>query len=227
VGAEGSLLQRLLADLPAKVELLADIAIVPSGAMKDSEWNALPALGSAAADAAGGGGGEGAGAGASLPERGNDTIRGGAAGAWAVVARAIGVDRILRKAEVDSGPTRSSRAELVADLNHVGPWVEVREHGTRYCLNVEKVMFSRGNVNERARAGGFPALGETVVDMFAGIGYFTLPLALRAKPARIVACDWNPDAVECLRKNVELNKVGGIVEVREGDNREQLKDMVG
>ncbi len=40
-------------------------------------------------------------------------------------------------------------------------------------------------MTEKARMGALPANGETVVDMFAGIGYYTLPLLVRAKVAKV------------------------------------------
>ena len=35
-------------------------------------------------------------------------------------------------------------------------------------------MFSAGNISEKIRVAGFRCVGETVVDLYAGIGYFTL-----------------------------------------------------
>jgi tRNA wybutosine-synthesizing protein 2 len=61
---------------------------------------------------------------------------------------------------------------------------------------------------------------ETVVDMFAGIGYFTLPMAVHSRPARIYACELNPVAFGYLRKNAKLNGVSGIVQPLFGDCRE-------
>ncbi len=40
-------------------------------------------------------------------------------------------------------------------------------------------MFSTGNVTEKARVARFPVRGKVVVDMFVGIGYFTIPLLVR------------------------------------------------
>jgi hypothetical protein len=56
-----------------------------------------------------------------------------------------------------------------------------------------------GNVTERCRYGVLPAAGETVVDLYTGIGYYTLPLLVRAGVAKVYACEWNPHAVEALR----------------------------
>jgi tRNA wybutosine-synthesizing protein 2 len=81
------------------------------------------------------------------------------------------------------------------------------ENGLRYVLDVAKVMFASGNQAERARAGALDCRGETVVDLFAGIGYFALPLAARAGASRVYACEKNPDAFAFLEENIRLNGV--------------------
>ncbi len=93
-----------------------------------------------------------------------------------------------------------------------------RENGVRFHLDVAKVMFSSGNVAERTHMARVGRPGEMVVDLFAGIGYFTLPLAVHGG-ARVVACEINPQAVEFLRGNVRLNHVEERVAVLAGDCR--------
>ncbi len=93
------------------------------------------------------------------------------------------------------------------------------ENGIRYKLDPQKIMFSSGNLKERQRMATVSTTGETVVDLFAGIGYFTLPLAVYCKPERIFACEINPVAYRYLCANVVLNHVSGIVEPLLGDNR--------
>jgi len=92
------------------------------------------------------------------------------------------------------------------------------EDGCRYMLDVTKVMFAKGNSSERGRLAKLVAPGEVIVDMFAGIGYFSIPMAVHAKPEKIIAIEKNPDAVHYLRENIRLNKASTI-EVIEGDNR--------
>lgn len=94
------------------------------------------------------------------------------------------------------------------------------ESGILYRLDPTKVMFSSGNFDEKLRMASLDCRGETVVDMFAGIGYFTMPLAAKAGAERVIACEINPEAVRFLRKNIELNRVADRVTVFEGDNRD-------
>lgn len=94
------------------------------------------------------------------------------------------------------------------------------ENGIRYRLDASRIMFSSGNVHERRRAAAIPARGETVVDMFAGIGYFTLPLAVHAGAAKVHALEKNPLSFRFLRENVALNGVERVVAPWLGDNRD-------
>ena len=89
-----------------------------------------------------------------------------------------------------------------------------KEHGVLYKLDVAKIMFSKGNVNERQRLTGLVQRNERILDMFAGIGYFTLPLAKTALPREIVACEKNLVAYHYLKENIVLNKVGGVIPLR-------------
>ncbi len=94
-----------------------------------------------------------------------------------------------------------------------------REDGVLFALDVSKVMFSSGNLAERMRMARLPQPGETVVDLFAGIGYFSIPMAMHGRATRIEACEVNPSAFDYLRENVRLNRVD-CVEPRLGDCRD-------
>ena len=77
------------------------------------------------------------------------------------------------------------------------------EDGIIYRFDPSVIMFSKGNKFERHRLTGKVRLGETVVDMFAGIGYFSIPIAPRVK--RIYSCEINPVSFHYLIMNKKLN----------------------
>lgn len=95
------------------------------------------------------------------------------------------------------------KIEHIAGENN--PIVEHREHDIIYRFDFTKIMFSKGNLNERKHLTTLVKDGEIIVDMFAGIGYFSLPIAKHARPERIFSIELNPDAYKSLIKNIKLN----------------------
>jgi tRNA wybutosine-synthesizing protein 2 len=94
-----------------------------------------------------------------------------------------------------------------------------KENKIRFKLDPQKIMFSSGNLDERIRMSTISNKSETIVDLFAGIGYFTLPIAVRSKPKKIFAIEKNPVSYNYLCQNISLNNVIDIVEPIKGDNR--------
>lgn len=137
------------------------------------------------------------------------------------VARAyagvLGAETVLRDMSGSRGQSREPTMELLwgkdTETVHV-------EDGIRYFFDAARIMFSSGNIDERIRMGKTVGPGETVVDMFAGIGYFTLPMAVRGRPGKVFACELNPVSHRYLQRNVGMNRVGGTVEPLLGDCRE-------
>lgn len=90
-----------------------------------------------------------------------------------------------------------------------------KEHGLRYKVDLEGAYFTPRLGTERLRIAGLVNPGDVVLDMFAGVGPFSLLLA--KKGASVIAIDKNPVAVMCLRENARLNKIANI-EILEGDS---------
>ena len=86
-----------------------------------------------------------------------------------------------------------------------------KEHKILYKTDVSKIMFSKGNLHERKRLIDAVKKDEIVVDMFAGIGYFSLGIAKKAK--KVYAIEKNPVAFKYLKENIELNKIGNIIAI--------------
>jgi tRNA wybutosine-synthesizing protein 2 len=126
-------------------------------------------------------------------------------GFWPQVAASLRCQRLAVKSIIADTLTRDAQVSL--KVGHDG-WVMQVDNGIRCTWDVTTCMFSAGNITEKLRVADFACDGQVVVDLFAGIGYFTLPYLLHAKAACVHACEWNPHAIEALRRNLELNEVG-------------------
>ena len=139
-----------------------------------------------------------------------------------VYAEVLGMKSVLIQGGI-IGTKREPEVELIygeeTETVHL-------ENGIKYKLDLAELMFSSGNIDERVLMAGMPEDGETIVDMFAGIGYFTLPMAVHSKPEKIYSLEINELAYGYLNENVELNGVEEVVETWNGDNREFSKSDI-
>ncbi|MEM7828120.1 MAG: methyltransferase domain-containing protein [Candidatus Aenigmatarchaeota archaeon] len=85
-----------------------------------------------------------------------------------------------------------------------------RETGCLFAIDIAQFMWARGNAGERQRLARLVQPGETVIDMFAGIGYWSIPIAKSCPECNIIAIDINSKAIEYLRKNCTLNRIENI-----------------
>lgn len=132
------------------------------------------------------------------------------------LADALGATTVVRPTGPVHGELRTPRVEVLFGTETE---TEVVEEGVCWRFDAARLMFAAGNGTERARAGRVVRPGETVVDLFAGIGYFAIPAARFGRAARVTAVDRNPVAVAYLRENARRNGVAAQVEAILGDNR--------
>lgn len=119
------------------------------------------------------------------------------------------------------GVFRTRRLQVISGENRTETMH--KENGCRYKLDMEKVYFNPRLAGERNRVASQVALssvkGEEILDMFAGVGSFSIQVAKRAPQSHVTAIDINPDAILYLGENTRLNRVSNI-EAVEGDVRE-------
>lgn len=142
---------------------------------------------------------------------------------WSVIASALKVNRIAKIGEI-IGEKRESTVEL---LRGEDDWVIRRENGIDYGYNFTQCMFSAGNVNERRRMGEVGGVEETVVDLFSGIGYYTLPMLVNSQVNHVHCCEWNPNAIRALKWSLDRNNVTSRCTIHEGDNRLTAPNLSG
>ena len=99
-----------------------------------------------------------------------------------------------------------------------------QEYGIRLLVDPSRVYFNPRLAGERHRVASLVREGETVIDMFSGIGPFAVMIAKQAKPFAVFALDINPDCIDYMRKNIEINKVSTVVPI-EGDAKHAIFDI--
>jgi tRNA (guanine37-N1)-methyltransferase len=130
-------------------------------------------------------------------------------------AGAVSGDYRLRDFAVIAGEPRTSTVH--------------KEFGCTYHVDVARAYFSPRLSFEHNRVASLVQGGETVVDLFAGVGPFSVLIAKNRESVKVYAVDLNPDAVELLRTNIRLNRVENRVFPILGDARliveEKLKGV--
>lgn len=113
------------------------------------------------------------------------------------------------------GAVRKPKIEIIAGCKRTQTLH--KEHGCKFLIDINKIMWSKGNKEEKKRLFKQVKHGEVVVDMFSGLGYFSIILAKKAR--KIYAIDINPEAIKYLGKNVWLNKCENKIEILKGECR--------
>jgi len=134
------------------------------------------------------------------------------------------VRTVLAKAGAVSGTYRLREFTIIAGE----PRTETihKEYGCQYYIDISKVYFSPRLSNEHNRVANLVEEGETVADLFAGVGPFAIQIAKNHEKAKVYAIDLNPDAVEYLKRNIRLNKVVGKVRPILGDARHVVNEQL-
>jgi tRNA (guanine37-N1)-methyltransferase len=105
-----------------------------------------------------------------------------------------------------------------------GMETEVKQYGARFKLDYGLVYWNSRLEHEHMRLSSLFKPGETVCDMFAGIGPFAIPAA--QKGCFVYANDLNPDSVRYLKINAKFNKVDDLICVHNMDARKFFSHLM-
>lgn len=119
------------------------------------------------------------------------------------------------------GDFRVRNLEILAGTDSTR--TEYREFGCRFEVDVENAFFSPRLSTERERISGLACDGEVIINMFGGVGMFSI-MAAKKKKCTVYNLDINPVASELCRKNIGMNKLAGEVISINGDASEIIRD---
>jgi len=122
------------------------------------------------------------------------------------------------------GEYRIRDLELLAGTDN--PVALYRENGVAMTVDVRKVYFSPRLATERMLVSKDVKDGEEILDMFAGIGPFSLNIA-RWHSCTVHAVDSNPDATFYMQQSIQLNRLAGIVIPHNADVEAALSELKG
>ncbi len=121
------------------------------------------------------------------------------------------------------GDFRTRKLELLAGEDKTE--TEYKEHGCRFIVDVEKAFFSPRLSTERDRIANLIQDGETVINMFGGVGMFSI-IAAKKKKCMVYNIDINPTASRLCEQNINLNKLVGKVESITGDATKIIEEKL-
>lgn len=118
---------------------------------------------------------------------------------------------IFYQASAVEGDFRTRSLEILAGDNKTE--TEYKEFGCKFTVDVENTFFSPRLSTERERIANLVQNGEIIVNMFAGVGMFSVMIA-KKKKCIVYSIDINPIAAKLCEQNIKSNKlVGNIISI--------------
>lgn len=133
------------------------------------------------------------------------------------------VRSVFYQASAVEGDFRTRDLEILAGEDNTE--TQYKEFGCKFTVDVKNAFFSPRLSTERERIATLIEDGETVTNMFGGIGMFSI-MAAKKKKCTVYSLDINPTASRLCETNVGLNKLAGSVISINGDASEIIKDQL-
>lgn len=137
--------------------------------------------------------------------------------ASAILARHKNVKTVLAQSSPVVGNYRIRKLIHVAGENKTR--TVHKESGCMFAVNLDACYFSPRLSYERRRITQLVKPAETVVNMFAGVGCFSILIAKYVPAAKVYSIDVNPAAVHFMVENIQLNKIPGNMFPLLGDSK--------
>nr|XP_020446773.1 tRNA (guanine(37)-N1)-methyltransferase [Monopterus albus] len=126
-----------------------------------------------------------------------------------------GVTCVVNKTSIIDSTYRNFKMEVLAGEENM--LTKVKENGMMYEFDFSRVYWNPRLSTEHQRVVQLFKRGDTVFDVFAGVGPFTIPAARQG--ANVLANDLNPESYRWLQHNCKLNKVESKVRTFNLDGR--------
>ncbi len=121
---------------------------------------------------------------------------------------------LLQTSEVDG----TFRLRKLAWIGGNRTWETVhKENGCVFKMDLRKVYFSPRLSYERMRVARQVRPGEVIVNMFAGVGCFSIVISKNSQAEKVYSIDINPEAWRYGKSNILLNRVEDKIKVLLGD----------
>jgi len=101
-----------------------------------------------------------------------------------------------------------------------------KEHGCKFKVDITKVFITPRLSYEHLRVSRLVREGEVVVNMFAGVGTFSIIIACKSRARLVHSIDINPEAWKLMVENIKLNKVENKVIPHLGDAGKVIEDKL-
>lgn len=118
------------------------------------------------------------------------------------------------------GEYRLRKLELISGEN--SPITVYKEHGCTFKVDVINTYFSPRLSTERLRIAKLTEPNEVIVNMFGGVGTFSIIISRYNKSAKVYSIDSNPIAIDICKQNIEINKLRGNVFPVLGDAEQEI-----
>ena len=130
---------------------------------------------------------------------------------------------VFYQASAVEGDFRTRNLEILAGEDKTE--TEYKEFGCKFTVDVENAFFSPRLSTERERIANLVQDGEIVVNMFAGVGMFSIMIA-KKKRCTVYSIDINPVATKLCEKNIISNKIVGSIISIKGDASQVIQEQL-